>query len=157
MPYTCEFRLKRQGILLHHGCVYWVRHKRREHSASIAMATASARREYFYGCCVIQERFCCVRLCCGCCYGCCISRRQYICLQFLQLLVSPSRLLARTLPVLGSVSSVDSVNRETTDIMNRISNTIGKVNRTPSRSESLRLHWMGEAIDHHIACSILWL
>ena len=85
------------------------------------------------------------------------ARRQYICLQFLQLLVSPSRLLARTLPVLGSVSSVDSVNRETTDIMNRISNTIGKVNRTPSRSESLRLHWMGEAIDHHIACSILWL
>ena len=85
------------------------------------------------------------------------ARRQYICLQFLQLLVSPSRLLARTLPVLGSVNSVDSVNRETTDIMNRISNTIGKVNRTPSRSESLRLHWMGEAIDHHIACSILWL
>ena len=85
------------------------------------------------------------------------ARREYICLQFLQLLASPSRLLACTLPILGSVNSVDSVNRETTDIMNRISNTIGKVNRIPSRSESLRLHWMGEAIDHHIACSTLWL
>ena len=33
------------------------------------------------------------------------------CLQFLQLLESPSSLLAHTLPIVGSASSVDSVNR----------------------------------------------
>ena len=62
-----------------------------------------------------------------------LARREYIHVQFLQLLVSPSRLLARTLPTLGSVNSVDNVNRKTIDIMNRIRNTIGKVDRIPSR------------------------
>ena len=56
MQYTCEFCLKSGGILLHHGCVYWVRHKRREYSTSTAMAAASARIEYCYGCCISQER-----------------------------------------------------------------------------------------------------
>lgn len=62
-----------------------------------------------------------------------LARREYIHLQFLQLLASPSRLLALTLHTLGSANSVDNVNRKTIDIMNRISNTIGKVDRIPSR------------------------
>ena len=66
---------------------------------------------------------CYMRLCYGCCYGCCIShergcimaampaRREWKCLQFLQLLESPSSLLAHTLPTLGSADSVDSTSQ----------------------------------------------
>ena len=43
-----------------------------------------------------------------------------MCLQFLRLLTSPSSFLACTLPTVGSANSVNS---ETTGVMNRISNT----------------------------------
>ena len=46
-----------------------------------------------------------------------------LCLQFLQLLKSPSSLLAHALPTLGSVNSADSVNSETISITNWISET----------------------------------
>ena len=45
------------------------------------------------------------------------------CLQFPQLLKSPSSLLAHTLPTLGSVNSEDSVNSETISITSWISET----------------------------------
>ena len=51
---------KQQQLLLHHGCVHWVSHERREYSMYTAMAAASARRECCYGCCVSQERGCVV-------------------------------------------------------------------------------------------------
>ena len=44
-----------------------------------------------------------------------------MCLQFLQLLKSPSSLLAHALPTLVSVISVNSVNSETIGTVNRIS------------------------------------
>ena len=37
------------ALLLHHGCVHWVSHDRREDSVSAATTAASARREYSYG------------------------------------------------------------------------------------------------------------
>ena len=43
-------------LLLRHGCVHWVSHQRREYRASIATATVTARRKYYYGCCTSQER-----------------------------------------------------------------------------------------------------
>ena len=43
-------------LLLRHGCVHWVSHERREYRASIATATVTARRKYYYGCCTSQER-----------------------------------------------------------------------------------------------------
>ena len=52
-----------------------------------------------------------------------------MCLQFLQLLESPSRLSARALPTLGSVNSDDTVNSETTDAVSRISSITGAVSR----------------------------
>ena len=47
---------KWRHLLLHHGCVCWVNHERREYSMSTAMADASAKREYCYGCCASQQR-----------------------------------------------------------------------------------------------------
>ena len=44
-----------------------------------------------------------------------------MCLQFLQLLKSPSSLLARALPTLVSAISANSVNSETIGAVNRIS------------------------------------
>ena len=44
-----------------------------------------------------------------------------MCLQFLQVLKSPSSLLAHALPTLGSVIGANSVNSETIGIVNRIS------------------------------------
>jgi len=56
-----------------------------------------------------------------------LARREAVlwllCLQFLQLLKSPSSLLAHALPTLGSVNSADSVNSETISITNWISET----------------------------------
>ena len=56
-----------------------------------------------------------------------LARREAVlwllCLQFLQLLKSPSSLLARTLPTLGSANRADNVNSETTGTMSKISNT----------------------------------
>ena len=46
-----------------------------------------------------------------------------LCLQFLQLLKSPSSLLACVLPTLGSANGVTI---RTTGVMNRISNTVAK-------------------------------
>ena len=43
-----------------------------------------------------------------------------MCLQFLQLLESPSIFFARALPTLASVNSVESVNSETIGTMNRM-------------------------------------
>ena len=37
-------------------CVYWVNYKRREYRMSATIVDASAKREYFYGCCASQER-----------------------------------------------------------------------------------------------------
>ena len=55
-------------------------------------------------------------------------------LQFLQLLESPSSLLTRTLPTLGSAIHADSMNSETFVIRNRMtSDTIDIVGRIPSR------------------------
>ena len=42
-------------LLLHHGYVHWVGHKRREYGVSASMAPVPARREYCYGCCVNRE------------------------------------------------------------------------------------------------------
>ena len=75
-----------------------------------------------------------LRLCCGCCHSCCIrqergcvlaampARREYMCLQFLWLLKTPSSLLVCTLPTLGSANSVDSMNSKTLGITNRMNN-----------------------------------
>ena len=108
--HVCEFHLERGGILLlHHGCVHWVSHERREYSVSTTTALSQP-----------GERLCCVMLW----YTAMVAmpaRREYMCLQFLWLLESPSSLLACTLPTLGSANSVDSVNSETTGVMNRIS------------------------------------
>ena len=49
-----------------------------------------------------------------------------MCLQFLQLLKSSSSLLAYALCTLGSANSANSVNSDTTGIMNRISDTASK-------------------------------
>ena len=46
-----------------------------------------------------------------------------LCLQFLQLLKSPSSLLHRILPALDSANSAESVNSETTGSVSRISKT----------------------------------
>ena len=45
-------------------------------------------------------------------------------LQFQQLLASPSSLLARALPTLGSRKGADSVNSNTVGVMNKISDTV---------------------------------
>ena len=49
-----------------------------------------------------------------------------MCLQFLllQLLKSPSSLLASILPILGSVNSAEGMNSKATGITNRISDTL---------------------------------
>ena len=56
-----------------------------------------------------------------------LARREAVlwlsCLRFLQLLKSPSSLLAHTLTTLGSVNCADSVNSETISITNWISET----------------------------------
>ena len=56
-----------------------------------------------------------------------LARREAVlwlsCLRFLQLLKSPSSLLAHTLTTLGSVNCEDSVNSETISITNWISET----------------------------------
>ena len=46
-----------------------------------------------------------------------------MCLQFLQLLEYPFRLLAHALPTLGTANSADKMNSETIWAVNRISNT----------------------------------
>ena len=43
-------------LLLHHGYVHWVSHKRREYGVSAPMAPVPARREYCYSCCVNREK-----------------------------------------------------------------------------------------------------
>ena len=40
-----ELHLKCEALLMHHGCVHWVCHERREYSVSTATAAVSARRE----------------------------------------------------------------------------------------------------------------
>ena len=47
-------------FLLHHGCISWVSHERREYSVSAAMTAASARKEDCYGHCASQARGCAV-------------------------------------------------------------------------------------------------
>ena len=51
------------------------------------------------------------------------ARREQMCLQFLQLLKYPARLLAHALPTLGTANSADRMNSETVWGVNRISNT----------------------------------
>ena len=58
---------------------------------------------------------------------------ERVCSSYGWLLESPSSLLACTLSTLGSLNSVDNVNSETIDIMNRISNTTGVVSRIHRR------------------------
>ena len=48
------------------------------------------------------------------------SGDRLCCVRFLQLLSSPSTLLAHALPTLGSVNSAKSINSETTGIRNRM-------------------------------------
>ena len=72
---------------------------------STATACASARRQYYYGCCVSQERGCVVL---GYAMAAESARREYRCLQFPWLLKSFSRILALALPTLGSVNSEHS-------------------------------------------------
>ena len=71
---------------------------------STAMATASARREYCYGCWVsILLRLYCVRLC----YGCCINQER---ISMSEIPTAPPllRLLACSLRTVGSVNSAHS-------------------------------------------------
>ena len=56
------------------------------------------------------------------CYGCCVSQKR-INVSAVWLLKSPSSLLARTLPTLGSANSADSVNSKTVGVINRINDT----------------------------------
>ena len=42
--------IKQQGLLLHQGCVHWVRYERREYSMNTVMAAVSAKREVVCGC-----------------------------------------------------------------------------------------------------------
>ena len=58
-----------------------------------------------------------------------------MCLQFLQLLESPSSLLAHTLPTLCSVNSVKS---NTIGVVSRISNTIGVVSQMRNNTSANR-------------------
>ena len=63
------------------------------------------------------------------CYGCCASQ---VCSSYS--ISSPSSLLTRTLPALGSVIHADSMNSETFVIRNRMtSDTIDIVGSIPSR------------------------
>ena len=62
-------------LLLHHCCVHWVSHWRREYSVPTATAVASARRGICsWLLCQPGERLCYVRLYYGYCFGCCISQ-----------------------------------------------------------------------------------
>ena len=78
-----------------------------------------------------------------------------MCLQFLRLLTSPSSLLACTLPTVGSVNSVNS---ETTGVMNRISNTPSSRGSCPPGNEpeslaSPALSHQGRPHTHTLECS----
>ena len=67
------------AILLRHNCVHWIRHERSEYSVSTAVAAASARREYCYGCSFNQEKPCVLL---GCAMGAAIvamsARRESV-------------------------------------------------------------------------------
>ena len=52
------------------------------------------------------------------------ARREYTCLQFLQLLASSSSFLVRGLPTLGSTNSASVIYSETVDVMNKINKTL---------------------------------
>ena len=104
--------------------IYELHPKKWWHSCCImTVSIGSACRGEHTVCLLLQllgkpgERLCCVRLR----YGCCTIRREWS-VPFLWLLQSSSSLLARALPTLGSVRSVNS---ETVCIMNRmISDTL---------------------------------
>ena len=67
-----------------------------------------------------------------------------MCLQFLllQLLKSPSSLLASILPILGSVNSAEGMNSKATGITNRISDTIfGRTSLSKMIFLSLSANW----------------
>ena len=91
---------------------------REEYNVSSAKAAASPKREYWCGCCIIQEG--------GCVMTVAPARKEYMCLQSLKLLESPSSLLAHNLP---SLCSVNSVNSHTIGIMSRTSNTTDVISR----------------------------
>lgn len=52
------------------------------------------------------------------------ARREYTCLQFLQLLESSSSFLVCGLPTLGSTNSASVIYSETIDVMNKINKTL---------------------------------
>ena len=93
----------------------------------------------FTGSATNGKRLCCVKLCYV--MAAASARREAVLrlpcqpgLQFLQLLESPSSLLTRTLPALGSAIHADSMNSETFVIRNRMtSDTIDIVGSIPSR------------------------
>ena len=70
---------------------------------------SASRREYCYDDCASQERGCVMLgYAMAAALAAASTRREWMCLQFLWLLESPSSLLARALPTLDSVNSEDS-------------------------------------------------
>ena len=117
---------------LHHGCVCWVSHERREYSVNTALAAAfSQERRLLWLLCRPGERLCAVMLCCyGYCYGCCASQKRINMSagpMASHVFFRPSSLLAHALPTLGSANSARSMNSKTTGTVNRMkSKTQGK-------------------------------
>lgn len=118
----CEAHLappiKRQELMLRHGCGHYVRQERRENPcismkipevAWILLQLLRQPGENCSGCCVSQERLCVVMLCYVFCYGCCatLEENKRVC-SYYHFFMSSSSLLARA-------NSADSVNSKRTD------------------------------------------
>ena len=95
---------RRQRLLPRHSRVRWVSHERRAYGVSSALAAVSARREYGHSRCASQERGCVVS---GYAAVAASARRENTCAVPTPPR-SPSRLLARALPPLGSANNVHS-------------------------------------------------
>ena len=122
--------VKWQELLLRHGCVCWVRHKRKEYSVNTARAAASAKREHCVMAVVSARRA--AVLCYVCCYSCCASQKRINTSAIPAVLTSSFILQARTLPTLGSANSADSVSSKTSGTVNSMKSSTSTKNQIPS-------------------------
>ena len=133
--------IKWQELLLRHGCVCWVRHKRKEYSVNTARAAASARREHCVMAVVSARRA--AVLCYVCCYSCCASQKRINTSAKKKkkptntpavpaVLTSSCILQARTLPTLRSANSADDVSNKTSGTVNRMKSSTSTKDQIPS-------------------------
>ena len=118
--------LKVVAVLLHHSCVCWVSHKRREYSMYTANSCrVNQMRMLFWPLHQPGERLGWVTLCHGCCCACCISREnKCVCRSYGSLSLLPASQLTPCTPV----SSANSVKSQTTGAVRRMkSDTILKI------------------------------